>query len=49
MVFVLHKFKHYLLGNKFVFLCKSYGIGLFGQQTIGFRDNSQMVVIVPRI
>jgi hypothetical protein len=33
MVFSLHKFKHYLLGNKVCFLCRSYGIGLFGQQT----------------
>jgi hypothetical protein len=39
MVFALHKFKHYLLGDKF-FLCRSYGINLFGQQTIGFRENS---------
>ncbi len=40
MVFVLHKFRHYLLGNKFVFLCRLYSIGLFGQQTIGFRENN---------
>jgi hypothetical protein len=39
MVFVLHKFRHYLLRNKFV-LCRSYGIGLFGQQTTYFRENS---------
>jgi hypothetical protein len=41
MVFALHKFKHYLLDNKFVYLlCGSYGIGLFGQQTIGFKENN---------
>jgi hypothetical protein len=40
MGFVLHKFKHYLLGNKFVFLYISYGIGLFGQQTTCFKENN---------
>ncbi len=30
IVFVLHKFKHYLLGNRFVYLCGSYDIGVFG-------------------
>jgi hypothetical protein len=47
MVFSLHKFRHYLLGNKFVF--QSYGIGLFGKITTCFRDNSWMVVIIPRV
>ncbi len=40
MVFALHKFTHYFLGNKFVFLCKSYDIGLFSQQTTGFKENN---------
>ncbi len=40
MVFALHKFRHYLLGNKFIFLCRSYGIGLFGQQTTCFKENN---------
>jgi len=40
MVFSLHKFKHYLLGNKFFFLCRSYGISLFGQQTTNFKENN---------
>ncbi len=30
MVFALHKFKHYLLVNKFFLKCRSYGIGFFG-------------------
>jgi hypothetical protein len=37
MVFVLHKFRHYLLGNKFVFYVDHYGIGLFSQQTTCFQ------------
>jgi hypothetical protein len=36
MVFSLHKFKHYLL----VFYVRSYGIGVFGQQTISFKENN---------
>jgi len=41
MVFSLHKFRHYLLNNKFLFyICRSYGISLFGQQTTSFRENS---------
>jgi hypothetical protein len=40
MVFALHKFRHYLLGNKPIFLCKSYGVVLSGQQTKGFEESS---------
>jgi hypothetical protein len=36
MVFSLHKFKHYLLGNKFVFYVV-YGFGLSSKQTISFN------------
>jgi len=39
MVFALHKFRHYFLGNKCL-LCRSYGIGLFGQQTTCFKENN---------
>jgi hypothetical protein len=39
MAFVLHKFRHYLLGNKSI-LCRPYGIGLSGQQTKGFKESS---------
>jgi hypothetical protein len=48
MVSFFHNFRHYLLGNKF-FLCRLYGLNLIGQQTIGFKENNYMVVIVPRI
>jgi hypothetical protein len=49
MVFALHKFKHFLLGNKFVFLCKPYGFGVLGQQTTGVRKDNKMVVVILRI
>jgi hypothetical protein len=35
MVFVLHKFRHYL--KTIYLLCGSYGIGLFSQQTTCFQ------------
>jgi hypothetical protein len=49
MVFVLHKFRHYLLGNKFVCYVDHMALVLFGQQTTCFKDNSSMVVCVPKI
>jgi hypothetical protein len=49
MVYALHKFEHYLLGNKFVFYVYHYGIGLFGQQTTSFKENNYMVLIIFRI
>ncbi len=44
MVYALHKFKHFLLGNKFVFLCRPYGFSVFGQQTTCVRMDSKMVI-----
>jgi hypothetical protein len=37
MVYDFHKFKHYLLGTKFVFFNGSHGVDLLGSQTIVFR------------
>jgi hypothetical protein len=37
MVFALHKFMDYILGNK---LCISYRFSLLGKQTIGLRENN---------
>jgi hypothetical protein len=45
MVYALHKFKHFLLGNN-LFLCKPHGFGVLGQQTIGVRKDNQMVIII---
>jgi hypothetical protein len=33
MVYALHKFKLFLMENKFVFLCRPHGFGILGQQT----------------
>jgi hypothetical protein len=33
------------LGNNF-FLCRPYGFGVLGQQTIGVKNDSKMVVIL---
>ncbi len=44
MVYALHKFKHFFFGN-FFFLCRPYGFGVLGQQTIGVKNDSKMVVI----
>ncbi len=35
MVYVLHKFKHFLLGIKIFYLCRPHGSYIFNQQTIG--------------
>ncbi len=40
MVFALHKFKHYLLGNEFCVLCRSHGFNLLNKQTIRFKENN---------
>jgi len=37
MVYDFHKFKHYLLGTKFVFFNGSHGVDLLGSQIIVFR------------
>ncbi len=49
MVFSLHKFKHYLLGNKFVFYVNHMALVYLVNKTTSFKENSQMVVIVLRI
>jgi len=46
MVFSLHKFKHYLLGNKFVFLCRSYGLNLLGKQSINLKENNYLWLLL---
>jgi len=43
MVFALHKFKHYLLDNKFGFLCRAYGFGLSNKQTTCLRTYYQII------
>ncbi len=40
MVFVLHKFRHYLLGNKFVFYVNHMALVVSGQQTTSFKENN---------
>jgi len=45
MVYALHKFKHFLIGKQF-FLCRPYGSGVLGQQTIGVKKDSKMVIIL---
>jgi hypothetical protein len=50
MVFALHKFRHHLLGNKFVFYVNHMGlVYLIGKQTTSFKDNNQVVIDVSRI
>jgi hypothetical protein len=46
MVYALHKFKHFLLGNKFVFNVNHNGYGVLGQQTIGVKNDNKMVVVI---
>jgi len=45
MVYALHKFRHFLLGNKFV-LCRPYGSSVLGQQTTSVGKDSKMVVVI---
>jgi hypothetical protein len=49
MVYVLHKFIHFLLGNKFVFYVKPYGFGVLDQQTTSVRKDNKMVVVIIRV
>jgi hypothetical protein len=49
MIYTLHKFKHFLLGNKFFFLCRPYAFGVFGQQATGVMKDIKMVVVILRI
>jgi hypothetical protein len=42
MVYVLHKFCHYLLRKKIIFLCGLYDVVIFGSETSSFRLNSLM-------
>jgi hypothetical protein len=44
-LYVLHKFRHFLLGSKFVFLCRPYGSGVLGQQTTGAKKDNKMVIV----
>jgi hypothetical protein len=39
MVYVLHKFRHFLLGDKFVFYVDHMAL-MFGQQTTGVKKDS---------
>ncbi len=46
MVYVLHKFKHFLLGNIFVFFCRPHGSCISKPQTTCVWKDNQMVVII---
>ncbi len=48
MVYVLHKFKHYLLGNKF-FLCRPHGIAIPCQKTSNNKSNYEVAIVIPKI
>jgi hypothetical protein len=43
MVYALHKFRHFLLGNK---LCRPYGSSVLGQQTISVRKISRLLLFL---
>jgi hypothetical protein len=44
MVYALHKFRHFLLGNKFVFYVP-YGSSVLGQQTICVRKEARWLLL----
>ncbi len=47
IVFALHKCRHYLLGNKFIFYVNCMAlVYLVNKQTIGLRTYCQMVIVV---
>ncbi len=50
MVFALHKFRHYLLGNKFVFYVDHMAlVYLVNKPHVSRKITRCMVVIVPKI
>jgi hypothetical protein len=50
MVFVLHKFRHYLLGNKFIFYVDHMAlVYLVNKPQVSGRITRYAVVIVPKI
>jgi hypothetical protein len=40
MVCAMHKFRHFLLGFLFLFLCRPHGSSILGQQIIGAWKDS---------
>jgi hypothetical protein len=49
MIYAIKKFRHYLLGNNFVFYVDHQNIVVFGQQTNGNRLNCHMTFTSTRI
>lgn len=49
MVYVLEKFKHYLLGNKFFFTRWPHGLGIPCIETSTIGMNCEVTVIIPGI
>jgi len=50
MVFVLHKFRHYLLGNKFIFYVDHMAlVYLVNKPQVSGRITRYAIVIVPKI
>jgi hypothetical protein len=47
MIYVVKKFRHYLLGNSF-FLCRSSSITISSEQTDNNRSNYQMVLLLQK-
>jgi hypothetical protein len=43
MAYALHKLWHYLLGNKFIYLCGPHDTIIFSSETSSFRKNGSMV------
>jgi hypothetical protein len=46
MVFALHKFRHYLFGNKFVFYVDHYGIGLYGNKVLVALFSNKFSILI---
>jgi len=49
MIYIVKKFKHYFLGNSFIFWGRSLGIIVFGEQTNSNRSNCQMTLSITKV
>jgi hypothetical protein len=49
MVYALHKFKHYLLGNKFIFYVDHMALLYLVKKTSTIRTNCEVVIFIFRI
>jgi hypothetical protein len=46
MVYALHKFRHYMLGNMFTFYVDHMALNVFGQQAISLWQVNYMAFII---